>query len=216
MARQVGLAEDDRHREARGEHRPEAGERHERQRDDRVAGQPPGFTLGTNTYTLDDNNNGASLHGGFEGFNRKVWNAEAIDTGNKVGVKLTPHYAVEVDAYHSLAVRDLQRGHSLGLPSGEAVAARMGERPLTPDEVGLGDAWHAGTPHWFYILREADVRSAGERLGPVGGRIVGEVLIAILDNDPGSFRTLEPDWQPTLPASTADQFGIADVIRFVA
>jgi aldose 1-epimerase len=56
---------------------------------DRVAGQPPGFTLGTNTYTLDDNNNGASLHGGFEGFNRKVWTAEAIDTGNTVGVKLT-------------------------------------------------------------------------------------------------------------------------------
>ncbi|HMI70274.1 MAG TPA: aldose epimerase family protein [Solirubrobacteraceae bacterium] len=56
---------------------------------DRMAGQPPGFTLGANTYTLDANNGVASLHGGFEGFNRKVWNAEAIDTGNKVGVKLT-------------------------------------------------------------------------------------------------------------------------------
>ena len=56
---------------------------------DRVAGQPPGFTLGTNTYTLDNNNNGASLHGGFEGFNRKVWTATPIDTGDTVGVKLT-------------------------------------------------------------------------------------------------------------------------------
>jgi aldose 1-epimerase len=58
---------------------------------DRVAGQPPGFTLGGNTYTLDANNGAASLHGGFEGFNRKVWNAEAIDTGKTVGVKLTYH-----------------------------------------------------------------------------------------------------------------------------
>jgi len=53
------------------------------------AGQPPGFKLGTNTYTLDNNNNGASLHGGFEGFNRKVWTAAPIDTGDTVGVKLT-------------------------------------------------------------------------------------------------------------------------------
>jgi aldose 1-epimerase len=54
-----------------------------------VAGQPPGFVLGGNTYTLDNNNNGASLHGGFEGFNRKVWDAAPIDTGDTVGVKLT-------------------------------------------------------------------------------------------------------------------------------
>jgi aldose 1-epimerase len=58
---------------------------------DRVAGQPPGFKLGTDTFTLDANNGAASLHGGFEGFNRKVWNAEAIDTGDTVGVKLTYH-----------------------------------------------------------------------------------------------------------------------------
>jgi aldose 1-epimerase len=57
----------------------------------RVAGSPPGFMLDANTYTLDNNNNGASLHGGFEGFNRKVWTAAPIDTGNTVGVKLTLH-----------------------------------------------------------------------------------------------------------------------------
>jgi aldose 1-epimerase len=56
---------------------------------DRMAGKPPGFTLDGNEYTLDANNGVASLHGGFEGFNRKVWTATAIDTGNKVGVHLT-------------------------------------------------------------------------------------------------------------------------------
>jgi hypothetical protein len=35
---------------------------------------------------------------------------------------------VEVDAYRSLAGRDLERGHAYGLPSGEAVATAMGER----------------------------------------------------------------------------------------
>ena len=42
--------------------------------------------------------------------------------------------------YGSLAVRDLQRGQGVGLPSGEAVASRMGVEPLTPEEVGLGAA----------------------------------------------------------------------------
>jgi aldose 1-epimerase len=56
-----------------------------------VAGQPPGFKLNGSTWTLDNNNNGASLHGGFEGFNRKVWDATAIDTGDTVGVALKLH-----------------------------------------------------------------------------------------------------------------------------
>jgi aldose 1-epimerase len=58
---------------------------------DRMAGAPPGFMLNGNTYTLDNNNNGASLHGGFEGFNRKVWDASPIQTSKAVGVKLTLH-----------------------------------------------------------------------------------------------------------------------------
>jgi hypothetical protein len=32
---------------------------------------------------------------------------------------------VEVEAFHSLAARDLQRGHAVGLPSGEAIARHM-------------------------------------------------------------------------------------------
>jgi aldose 1-epimerase len=49
------------------------------------------FTLNGTEYSLDINNDPNSLHGGFEGFNRKVWDAEAIDTGDTVGVKLTYH-----------------------------------------------------------------------------------------------------------------------------
>ena len=106
--------------------------------------------------------------------------------------------ASEVEEFHSLAVRDLMRGEGVGLPSGEAVARRMGERPLSAEEVGTSSAgWSSETPLWYYILREADVRQGGDRLGPVGSRIVGEVLIGLLDLDPSSVRHAPQSWTPS-------------------
>jgi Animal haem peroxidase len=119
---------------------------------------------------------------------------------------------VELEAQQSLAGRDLQRGHAYGLPSGESVADTMGERPLSPDEVGLAaSGWDAETPLWYYVLRESDVRADGEALGPVGGRIVAEVLIGIIDADPRSYRAMSPDWEPPLPARGPD-FGLTDML----
>ena len=98
---------------------------------------------------------------------------------------------------HSLAVRDLARGQGVGLPSGEAVAAYLGETPLSASEVGAERAgWKGETPLWFYILREADIRAGGDRLGPVGSRIVGEVLLGLLDLDPASVRQAPAGWRP--------------------
>jgi hypothetical protein len=89
--------------------------------------------------------------------------------------------------YHSLAVRDLQRGQGVGLPSGEAVARHIGVTPLSAADVGLGAVGGKGeTPLWYYIAREADVTAGGEHLGPVGGRIVAEVVITMLERDPAS------------------------------
>jgi Animal haem peroxidase len=117
-------------------------------------------------------------------------------------------------AYHSLATRDLQRGQGTGLPSGEAVAGALGVEPLSGDEVGLGaHGWEGETPLWYYVLREADVRADGDRLGPVGGRIVGETLVAIVDGDPTSYRSVDPGWRPTLPAESPERFGIADLLQ---
>jgi len=103
------------------------------------------------------------------------------------------------EAYHSLAVRDLERGEGVGLPSGEAVSRAMNEPPLTAAEIGVAQSvgWKGETPLWYYILREADVRGGGDRLGPVGGRIVGEVLVGLLDLDPTSVRHAPADWQPS-------------------
>ena len=103
----------------------------------------------------------------------------------------------EIEDYHSLAVRDLQRGQGVGLPSGEAVARHIGVPPLTAEQVGIASTgWKGETPLWYYILREADACTGGHRLGPVGGRIVTEVLVGLVDADAASFRQNSRDWRP--------------------
>jgi aldose 1-epimerase len=47
------------------------------------------FTLDGVTYHLDANNNGNTLHGGFKGFDKQVWDAESFKTAKTVGVRLT-------------------------------------------------------------------------------------------------------------------------------
>lgn len=75
-------------------------------------------------------------------------------------------------------------------------------RPLDLDE---------DTPLWFYILREAETKAEGRRLGPVGGRIVAEVLIGVLEGDDSSYLRQDPDWEPTLGRD--GDFTIADLLR---
>jgi hypothetical protein len=107
------------------------------------------------------------------------------------------------DPDRSLAVRNLKRGRMMKLPSGQAIARFMGERVLTPDEVASGIAGgvaaqhglHVATPLWFYILKEAEVLQQGERLGPVGSRIVAETFVGLLRGDPDSILSRNPGWR---------------------
>ena len=119
--------------------------------------------------------------------------------------------AVDIQAYRSLASRDLQRGQGTGLPSGEAMARAVGAKPLTRNELALGD-WQDETPLWLYILREAAIQTDGDRLGEVGGRIVAEVLVGILSKDPESYLSNDPSWRPTLPSHQAGSFKIRDLL----
>jgi Animal haem peroxidase len=121
----------------------------------------------------------------------------------------------EIPEQHSLAYRDLMRGQALDLPSGEAVSRAMDIEPLSEDELGLSKlGWHGETPLWYYILKEAEVRAGGERLGDVGGRIVAEVLLGLIDGDSTSYRWAETEWRPTLPGAQEGQFTVADLLRF--
>jgi aldose 1-epimerase len=47
------------------------------------------FTLDGETFQLAANNGPNSLHGGPEGFDRKVWRAEAVENGGEVGLALS-------------------------------------------------------------------------------------------------------------------------------
>jgi hypothetical protein len=106
----------------------------------------------------------------------------------------------ETDEYQSLAMRDLERGEGVGLPSGEALARHLGETPLTREEIGVESTnWRGETPLWFYILRESSARAAGNHLGPVGARIVGDVLTGLLESDPLSYHNVDPTWRPAYP-----------------
>jgi hypothetical protein len=114
----------------------------------------------------------------------------------------------------SLAQRNLLRHLTFSLPSGQAVAKAMGIEPL--DRADLADLDEFGfarsTPLWFYILREAHIKEAGRRLGPVGGRIVAEVFIGLLQGDRQSFLRQDPNWEPTLGAEPG-KFGMADLLK---
>jgi hypothetical protein len=70
------------------------------------------------------------------------------------------------------------------------------------------------TPLWFYILKEAEVLEGGLRLGPVGGRIVGEVFIGLLKADPRSYLASDRNWKPVLPSATPGEFRITDLLTF--
>jgi hypothetical protein len=120
----------------------------------------------------------------------------------------------------SLAVRNLLRGWALQLPAGQDVARAMGIQPLDEallDTVGLSrdtrEDLRGKWPLWFYVLKEAEVLAGGAHLGPVGGRIVAEVLIGLLEEDPLSFLSVSPTWKPFLGA-TPGEFTLSDLINF--
>jgi hypothetical protein len=115
---------------------------------------------------------------------------------------------------HSLAYRDLVRARSLDLPSGEAIAKAMGVEPLTPEEIGFPELAPGDTPLLLYILKEAEVREGGVRLGAVGGRIVAEVLLGLIGADERSYMRADDEWTPTLPSHQPGRFTMADLLRF--
>jgi heme peroxidase len=119
---------------------------------------------------------------------------------------------------------NLRRGNAFGLPSGQRVAAALGIRkPLSETDLAIKGRklTELGfpprkAPLWYYILKEAEVEGAGEHLGPVGGRIVGEVFLGLLKGDFNSYLNQDPYWKPFLPAAMPGDFTMADLVRFAA
>lgn len=131
--------------------------------------------------------------------------------GIKVALPGMPH-----DGEQSLASRNLIRHVNFGIPSGQAIAKKIGVQALTKEQLVDVAAYGfaESTPLWFYILKEAEVMESGLRLGPVGSQIVGEVFVGLLRSDKTAYLNSNPNWKPTLPSQTAGIFKITDLLRF--
>ena len=140
--------------------------------------------------------------------------------------------------FPNLALRNLLRGVSLGLPSGQDVARAMGLEPLADEWLKVGKADNADAydrldslagihpsfigkaPLWYYVLAEAqhDWRERGGRgdtpvrLGAVGSRIVVETLAGLLLHDGHSLLRQAPAWHPAIGKQAA--FDMPDLVRY--
>jgi Animal haem peroxidase len=138
-----------------------------------------------------------------------------------------------------LAERNLLRGLRMGLPSGQTVAKHMGVTVIPDNDLIVGKAstdpadqkdnlpltkisseFEDNAPLWFYILAEGYHQFAKDpkdttpiRLGPVGGRIVGEVFVGLLLADSHSYLRQDPSWKP-IPdfCNKTKKFGIAELL----
>jgi hypothetical protein len=139
--------------------------------------------------------------------------------------------ATEPSANSSLAVMNLRRGVKMRLPAAQDLARFMGIEMLTPDEIAKAGpdgaiakkhGLHERTPLWYYILKEADLRQHGARLGPLGSLIVAETFIGMLQGDPESILARDPTWRLgkpikglVLPGADAS-FTLADLVAVAA
>jgi heme peroxidase len=101
-----------------------------------------------------------------------------------------------------------------------------------PPIAQVGKSFAGNAPLWFYILAEAQHhwkevadRQHGKaaknavhtRLGPIGGRIVAEVLVGLVLGDQNSFLNQQPNWHPEPPYGNPkartpfDRFTVGDL-----
>jgi hypothetical protein len=146
-------------------------------------------------------------------------------------IQSASHRKIQPKQEPRLPVITLLRGARVGLPSGQSMAKKIarqrpGIRTIKDDEIARGPhektlkeyRFHEDTPLWYYVLKEAEVLQKGARLGPVGSRIVADVITRALVADADSYIRINPNWTPSLPTRDSDpkMFGMADLLRFAS
>lgn len=145
--------------------------------------------------------------------------ARPIDTRLSTELNRLPN---EQGLMAMLASRNLLRGYLMSLPTGQAVAEKMGVPVLSNSEMlhnasGLErDALATAelssrTPLWYYLLKESAVRENGKRLGDTGSAIVAETLVALVKRSKHSILK-EAGWQPDL-GHEGGKFQMADMLE---
>jgi hypothetical protein len=149
---------------------------------------------------------------------------------------------IAADPPPALALRNLMRGNTFRLPTGQEVAEKLGEKAIPNAQLlirkvtargvetatldDIAPSFKGRAPLWAYILSEAqaaswrNTRSPARRerssikLGPVGGRLVAGVFAALLRGDPTSYLTQGAPFKP-MPEFTRDggTFGLAELIN---
>ena len=121
----------------------------------------------------------------------------------------------------SLPQRNLLRQVTWSLPSGQKIAREIDAEPVNVSAFAGLKSWNfdleRSTPLWAYCLHEADVLEGGAHLGPVGGTIVGEVIVGLLQLDSRSYLSDDPGWKPTLPqrdGTVTGEFRMVDFLTF--
>lgn len=125
----------------------------------------------------------------------------------------------------SLMQRNLLRHITWSMPSGQSIAREMGVDRLNAadlDELKVYEMdLEKSTPLFYYMLKESALvpnsdigrNTGGFHMGPVGGHIVGEVIVGLLQSDPASWVAKEPLWTPTLQNPGAG-FRMVDFLTF--
>ncbi|HEX8475374.1 MAG TPA: heme peroxidase family protein [Pyrinomonadaceae bacterium] len=136
------------------------------------------------------------------------------------------HSEEMLKSFRPLPVRNLLRGFALRLPSGQDIAEVLGlSGTLLADDIAQGSheavlrehGFHENTPLWYYVLKEAATLGEGNRLGPVGSRLVAETFVGIIRNS--EFSILDPadetkDWRPILGQRAPHAFDMTDMLEF--
>ena len=148
----------------------------------------------------------------------------SIDTAMAMELKGLPEFEGE-GIKAALAVRNLLRSRLIGLPSGQVVAQAMNAPVMSAAQVASGSHHHImrrhgfenQTPLWYYVLKEAEIFHQGERLGPVGSRLLAETFVGLIQGSQHSI--LRGDfsqyWRPSLPSVRPGHFTMADLLLLV-
>ncbi len=168
-----------------------------------------GTVLGKGFSPVSDARAVADMHELFETFEgRTVQRAGRMDA-TMAGDLLSLPARIDPDG-RSLATRNMIRGQSFLLPSGESVAQDIGRPEAEIEQVSDAaradePALNGGTPLWYYILKEAELigrenldgtRLPGEGLGPVGATLVAETIIGLIELDGRSWLGSNRNWRP--------------------
>jgi hypothetical protein len=153
--------------------------------------------------------------------------AKRINTGFNLHLDQIGSYPHNVEmAYSAITVRNLIRGCCLKLPTGQCVANKLNVKSLLPTEITDGETpavraalvdmdnqFDVKTPLWFYILKEAKLLGDdGNRLGPVGSRIVAETFYGIIKHSDHSIISKPLVPPEMLPGRTPGQFDMVDML----